>query len=145
MPGFDPDADKRAKVAVALSSQTRQNFDTLVGRIMKGDKDLTWEDLILQCLPFMHEAVIHEKWARILLWGAEHDGENFKGKVMPYHPSKNRKLREELVRDLMTQAGIWIKEKADMLSDMGWKRGMSFKIGGKKSISLWDAIMGEED
>ncbi len=114
MAGFDPDADKRVKVAVSLSSQTRQNFDTLVARILKGDEDLTWQDLILQCLPFMHEAAIHEKWARIFLWGAEHDGENFKGKIMHYHPSKNRKLRDEFVRDLMTQAGIWIKEKKGM-------------------------------
>ncbi len=145
MAGFDPDADKRARVAVALSSQTRKNFDNLLNRIMKKDEDLTWIDLILLCLPFMYEAVIHEKWARIFLWGAEHDGENFKGKIMHYHPSKNRKLRDELVRDLMTQAGNWIKEKADMLSDMGWKRGMSFETGGKKSISLWDAITGEGD
>ncbi len=47
------------------------------------------------------------------------------------------------VEKIVQAGGIWIKGKADMLLDMGWKQGPTFKIGGKKSIALWDAIMGE--
>ncbi len=141
---FNPEGEgKAAKEKVYIASQTRKNFDLLVSRIQDKDEDLTWGDLFRQALPFMHEAAIHEKWARILLWAAEHDGENYKGKVLWYHPSKNRKLREELLRDLMTQAGMWIKDKADMLSDMGWKRGMQWETTGRRATGLLRTVEGE--
>jgi hypothetical protein len=141
---FNPEAEgAAAKEKIYIASQTRQNFDKLLGRILDKDKDLTWEQLILLALPFMHEAVIHEKWAAIFLWGAEHDKESLRNKTMNYHPSQNRLMREELINDLMTQVGIWIKEKADMLSDMGWKRGMTWEVTGKKSTGLLRAIREE--
>ena len=142
---FNPEGEgKAAKEKVYIASQTRKNFDLLVARIQDRDEDLTWEDLFRQALPFMHEAAIHEKWARVLLWAREHDGENFKGKVLWYHPAKNRKMREELLRDLMTQTGIWLKDKADMLYDMGWKRGMQWETTGRKSTGLLRSLR-EED